>query len=32
VAAVERQALARHAHDDGNNVSIVVYPSPSALP
>lgn len=32
VAAVERQALARHARDDGNNVSIAVYPSPSALP
>ena len=32
VAAVERQALAAHASNDGNNVSIVVYPSPGSLP
>ncbi|MGL6280511.1 MAG: hypothetical protein ACRC50_13270 [Gaiella sp.] len=32
VAAVERQALAPHTRDDGNNVSIAVFPSPSALP
>ena len=28
VAAVEKQALAAHASDGGNNVSISVYPSP----
>ena len=32
VAAVEKQALASHAPDGGNNVSIVVYPSPGSLP
>jgi hypothetical protein len=32
VAAVEKQALAAHAADDGNNVSIAVYPSPGSLP
>ena len=32
VAAVEEQALAAHAPDGGNNVSISVYPSPGSLP
>jgi hypothetical protein len=32
VAAVERQSLAEHAGDGGNNVAISVYPSPGALP
>ena len=32
VAAVETQALAAHAPDGGNNVSIAVYPSPGSLP
>ena len=32
VAAVEDQALAAHASDGGNNVSISVYPSPGSLP
>jgi hypothetical protein len=32
VAAIEEQALAAHAPDGGNNVSIVVYPSPGSLP
>jgi hypothetical protein len=32
VAAVEEQALAAHAPDAGNNVSIAVYPSPGSLP
>lgn len=32
VAAVEEQALAAHTADDGNNVSISVYPSTSLLP
>ena len=32
VAAVEEQALAAHAADGGNNVSISVYPSPGSLP
>ena len=32
VAAVEEQALAAHASAGGNNVSIVVYPSPGSLP
>jgi hypothetical protein len=32
VAAVEKQALAVHASDGGNNVSISVYPSPGSLP
>jgi hypothetical protein len=32
VAAVERQALAAHARDDGNNVAIAVYPAAGSLP
>lgn len=32
VAAVEKQALAAHTSDGGNNVSIAVYPSPGSLP
>lgn len=32
IAAVEKQALAAHAPDGGNNVSIAVYPSPGSLP
>lgn len=32
VASVERQALAAHAAEGGNNVAISVYPSPGALP
>lgn len=32
VASVERQALAEHAPEGGNNVAISVYPSPGALP
>jgi hypothetical protein len=32
VAAVEKQALAAHAADGGNNVSVAVYPSPGSLP
>jgi len=32
VAAVETQALAAHAPDGGNNVSVAVYPSPGSLP
>jgi hypothetical protein len=32
VAAVERQALAAYTHDDGNNISIAVYPAPGSLP
>jgi len=32
VATVEKQALAAHASDGGNNVSISVYPSPGSLP
>ena len=32
IAAVERQALAEHARDRGNNVSLSVYSSPGALP
>jgi hypothetical protein len=32
VAAVEEQALAAHAPDGGNNVSIAVYPAPGSLP
>jgi len=32
VAAVESQALAAHAPDGGNNVSIAVYPAPGSLP
>lgn len=32
VAAVEEQALARHARNDGNNVTISAYPASGALP
>jgi hypothetical protein len=32
VAAVERQALAEHARDDGNNVAVAVYPAAGTLP
>jgi hypothetical protein len=32
VAAVERQALAAHARNDGNNVAIAVYPAAGTLP
>jgi hypothetical protein len=32
VAAVERQGLAKHARDGGNNVAIAVYPAVNALP
>ena len=32
VASVEKQALAAHASDGGNNVSVAVYPSPGSLP
>jgi hypothetical protein len=32
VADVERQALAAHARDNGNNVSISVYPAAGSLP
>ena len=32
IASVEKQALAAHAPDGGNNVSISVYPSPGSLP
>jgi hypothetical protein len=32
VASVERQALARHAADRGNNVAIEVYPGAGSLP
>jgi PPE-repeat protein len=32
IASVEKQALAAHAPEGGNNVSIVVYPSPGSLP
>ena len=32
VASVEEQALAAHAPDGGNNVSVSVYPSPGSLP
>jgi hypothetical protein len=32
VSSVETQALAAHAPDGGNNVSIAVYPSPGSLP
>ena len=32
VAAVERQALAAHARDDGNNVAVAVYPAAGTLP
>jgi hypothetical protein len=32
VTAVEEQALAAHAPDGGNNVSVAVYPSPGSLP
>ena len=32
IASVEEQALAAHAPEGGNNVSIAVYPSPGSLP
>jgi len=32
IASVEKQALAAHAPEAGNNVSIAVYPSPGSLP
>jgi len=32
IASVEKQALAAHAPEGGNNVSIAVYPSPGSLP
>jgi hypothetical protein len=32
VAAVERQGLAKHARDGGNNVAIAVYPAVNSLP
>jgi hypothetical protein len=32
IASVEEQALAAHAPEGGNNVSISVYPSPGSLP
>ena len=32
VATVEKQALAAHAPDGGNNISVSVYPSPGSLP
>jgi hypothetical protein len=32
VAAVERQALAAYARDDGNNVSLSVFPAAGSLP
>jgi hypothetical protein len=32
IASVENQALAAHAPEGGNNVSIAVYPSPGSLP
>ena len=32
IASVERQALASHTNDDGNNVALEVHPAPSALP
>jgi hypothetical protein len=32
VAAFEKQALAAYTPDDGNNVSIAVYPAPGSLP
>lgn len=32
VAAVEKQALARHARNDGNNVTISVFPASGTLP
>ena len=32
VAAVERQALARHARARGNNVAIEVHPAAGSLP
>lgn len=32
IAAVEEQALAEHAREDGNNVSISVYPASGSLP
>jgi hypothetical protein len=32
IASVEKQSLAAHAPEEGNNVSIAVYPSPGSLP
>jgi hypothetical protein len=32
IASFERQALAKHAAERGNNIAISVYPSPGALP
>ncbi|MBM3676721.1 MAG: hypothetical protein FJW96_02400 [Actinobacteria bacterium] len=32
IAAVEKQALAKHARDGGNNVAVSVYPTDGALP
>jgi hypothetical protein len=32
IATFERQALAQHARERGNNVAISVYPSPGSLP
>ena len=32
IASVEKQALAAHAPEGGNNISIAVYPSPGSLP
>jgi hypothetical protein len=32
IAAVEEQALAAHARDDGNNISISVFPASGSLP
>jgi hypothetical protein len=32
VAHVERQALARHTNDNGDNVAIEVHPAPASLP
>ena len=32
IAQVERQALARHTNDNGDNVAIEVHPAPASLP
>jgi hypothetical protein len=32
VAAVEGQALAAHARENGNNVAVAVYPAAGTLP
>jgi hypothetical protein len=32
IAAVERQALAAHTNDNGDNVAIEVHPAPTQLP